>query len=617
MVAKVMWCLETGTSKYLNMKTYYWVLILGVIFVQTASAQTTNVFRSSEGTINEKQQVLLEKIQSRVYAKSVSLIRFDDALSIKDKSFLSFNLPNRGALQVEREKQFMGYDDKFSWRGVPPSYGATVKLDVNNGNVIGVIQTKDFHYTIEPLGGGLHALIEIDHSKFNPDGEPILVGDGPIAPNENKGGKGKIGMYTVLSDPVVDVLVAYTTNAKNAAYDIEAIVTSAAGLANDSFSNSLISASINLVHMLEVTYAEADSLEEDINRLMLSNDNHIDNIHTYRDFFGADVVVLIVDSDDNLCGLGYQGPSQSAFAMAVVQYDCAVSGFTFAHEIGHVIGAGHDAQYNEFQYGHGYVYTTGNWRTIMARNNVNPEPRILYWSNPDKLLTGIPMGTYTDEDNARVWDERASTVEAFRSAVTPPGAPSVTIDGPTLMLEFDTETFDADVTGGGTPLSYQWYYKHDTDDLYWSAVGFNASYYNHTAGSPDAEWLKVVVTDAIWRTAEDDIFINVLGLGKQVAEEDAKQSPNGFLLEQNYPNPFNPSTTISFSIPEASDMSLDVYDVMGRHVATLFNGMKQAGIHEVKFDATSLSSGIYITRLKATGSTGQQFTKDIKMNLVK
>lgn len=64
-------------------------------------------------------------------------------------------------------------------------------------------------------------------------------------------------------------------------------------------------------------------------------------------------------------------------------------------------------------------------------------------------------------------------------------------------------------------------------------------------------------------------------------------------------------------------MSLDVYDVMGRHVATLFNGMKQAGIHEVKFDATSLSSGIYITRLKATGSTGQQFTKDIKMNLVK
>src|SRR5690606_32610148 len=109
----------------------------------------------------------------------------------------------------------------------------------------------------------------------------------------------------------------------------------------------------------------------------------------------------------------------------------------------------------------------------------------------------------------------------------------------------------------------------------------------------------------------------VLGMGKLVAEEDTKQLPKDFILEQNYPNPFNPTTTISFSIPEASNMSLDVYDVVGRHVTNLFNGMKQAGIHEVKFDAASLSSGIYITRLKAIGSTGQQFTKDIKMNLVK
>lgn len=511
----------------------------------------------------------------------------------------------------------MGYADKFSWRGVPPSFGATVKLDVYDGNVIGVIQTLDFHYTIEPLGGGLHALIEIDHTKFKADGEPVVLSDGPMQPERDRGGKGKTGMYTVLSNPEIDILVFYTTNAKNAAYDIEASIASALGLANDSFSSSLISASLNLVAMVEVSYTESDSLAEDLTRLMLPNDWHMDNIHTYRNFFGADVVMLIVDSADNLCGRAYWNVPYSSFAMGVVQHDC-IAGYTITHEIGHIIGAGHEKVETSnpfFSYGHGYVYSTGNWRTVMATNG-NPEPRINYWSNPDKYLSGIPMGTSSDEDNARIWDLRAADVADFEDPVTPPGAPSVTIDGPTLMMEYDTERFDADVTGGGTPLSYQWYYKHDTD-LYWTPVGFNASYYNHTAGSPDAEWLKVEVTDVIWRTASDDIFINVLGLGKRVANVEDEHSPKGFILEQNYPNPFNPSTTIVFSVPEASEVSLDVYDVMGRHVSNLFQGVKHAGRHEVAFDAASLSSGVYITRIKATGTTGLRFTKDMKMNLVK
>lgn len=75
---------------------------MGFLFAQTASGQTSGLFRSGEGSPDEKQRGLLEKIQSRPHAKSVSLVRFDDALSIKDEAFLSFNLPNRGTLQVER-----------------------------------------------------------------------------------------------------------------------------------------------------------------------------------------------------------------------------------------------------------------------------------------------------------------------------------------------------------------------------------------------------------------------------------------------------------------------------------------------------------------------------------
>ena len=80
---------------------------------------------------------------------------------------------------------------------------------------------------------------------------------------------------------------------------------------------------------------------------------------------------------------------------------------------------------------------------------------------------------------------------------------------------------------------------------------------------------------------------------------DDKVTPDGFILEQNYPNPFNPTTTISFSIPSSSFISLKVYDILGKEVATLVNEEKQAGNYEVNFDAASLSSGTYFYRLQA------------------
>jgi hypothetical protein len=75
--------------------------------------------------------------------------------------------------------------------------------------------------------------------------------------------------------------------------------------------------------------------------------------------------------------------------------------------------------------------------------------------------------------------------------------------------------------------------------------------------------------------------------------------PGEFRLEQNYPNPFNPSTTIKFELPKSSVVRLTVYDILGREVALLVNETRGAGVHEVKFDASNLSSGIYLYRLQA------------------
>lgn len=75
--------------------------------------------------------------------------------------------------------------------------------------------------------------------------------------------------------------------------------------------------------------------------------------------------------------------------------------------------------------------------------------------------------------------------------------------------------------------------------------------------------------------------------------------PEKFDLSQNYPNPFNPSTVIRYQIPEASYVSLRIYDVLGREVATLVDEAKDAGYYEAVFDASSLSSGMYFYRMQA------------------
>ncbi|HTY35843.1 MAG TPA: T9SS type A sorting domain-containing protein [Bacteroidota bacterium] len=80
------------------------------------------------------------------------------------------------------------------------------------------------------------------------------------------------------------------------------------------------------------------------------------------------------------------------------------------------------------------------------------------------------------------------------------------------------------------------------------------------------------------------------------------QLPPGIALAQNYPNPFNPATHINFALPEAAQVRLCVYDILGRQIATLVDGECSAGFHSVVFDARGLASGSYIYTLRAAGS---------------
>lgn len=107
------------------------------------------------------------------------------------------------------------------------------------------------------------------------------------------------------------------------------------------------------------------------------------------------------------------------------------------------------------------------------------------------------------------------------------------------------------------------------------------------------------------------MVINKLEIPTSVDDE-LHTAPQLFALRQNYPNPFNPSTVIEFELPVSSEIRLEVFDMLGQRVALLVNEFRSSGTHQIRFDASTLSSGTYIYRLKAG-----DFTQTQKLTLLK
>ena len=168
-----------------------------------------------------------------------------------------------------------------------------------------------------------------------------------------------------------------------------------------------------------------------------------------------------------------------------------------------------------------------------------------------------------------------------------------------------------------------YYYNTDTADGFpvtWPR--FNGAYTNSSLltgsieGLPlgDLNWYPAQKT--LWQNNQAKVMAHILSLDPSVinitAIRDAGRSALSFSLEQNYPNPFNPSTEIKYSVPSASVVSLKIFNLLGQEITTLVNQEQKAGTYSVNFNASKLSSGMYIYRLQAGENT---ITK--KMTLIK
>lgn len=211
------------------------------------------------------------------------------------------------------------------------------------------------------------------------------------------------------------------------------------------------------------------------------------------------------------------------------------------------------------------------------------------------------------------------------------GAPEFTDDAGLMGDEILQDLIDWSVSAASTPDSYMPHWRSPENPyeenviysdypVYADLSYSNAAYLmGSTDGQPlgDLNWFPDAKAsfeanyDAHYATLR-----TALETGAEIGVSNERGSldvPNSIKLDQNYPNPFNPTTQISFNLPQAQEVSLKVYDMLGREVATLVNNKRfAAGESSVTFDASNLSSGMYIYRL-----TSSNITISKKMTLIK
>ncbi len=456
--------------------------------------------RSKESTV----------IRSRFVKVNLQILPQSCKLDEGHSDYLELNLFDDVFLRAIVQRIDRNKNGSLSWTGrIEGVEKGQAILVYKDGLVAGNISVPGGFYQVRWAGSGIHAIYELDHSKFQPcanggeetvpaahahshthvhdHGVEIPTEEGhshALVQGEQETRDSNFTGIPAPGDPVlddgssIDVMVVYTADARATAGStaaIEATINLAVTETNQGYDNSNVTQRLNLVHTAEVSYTETGSVYTDRNRLRDSSDGYIDEVHIMRDAYGADLVVLITENGGAYCGVAYimttVNVSFESYGFCVVTRSCSTGYYSFGHELGHIMSARHDyyvdsTNNSPYTYNHGYVSLPGDWRTIMAYNtdcSANGDgycTRLDYWSNPavdyGGLAMGIAEGNPNAADNHKTLDNTANTVANFRSGGT---TPTLRITAPNGGETFEvgaseTITWDAYGTVGNVMIEY-------------------------------------------------------------------------------------------------------------------------------------------------------------------
>jgi len=401
-------------------------LILLVLFIMSISRLPKSAAQSGEpaklfvqvdpakADLTPAQEEALARIKGSKTAAETQLVRVRTNLLVPSPLRVKVNIGGGKDFQV-MTTETKPLADSLTWIGKPVSPSDIAVLVVRNGNVTGTVRSGNELYSVRPLGGGLHALVREDQTKFPPEHPPNFEErektTPPNLPNVNTSDLSP-------APKVLRVLVAYTPRVAAARPDILPFIDVAINETNTGYERSGVNLRAELAHAYQVDYQESDSQDQDLEKFRGANDSVMDEVHELRNTYKADVCVLLIDND-SYCGTAAAIMADESTAFAVVHYACAVGYYSFGHEIGHLQGARHNQEADPtlmpFSYGHGYQNSIAQFRTIMSYNCPSGCPRILNWANPSVNYNGVPTGSEPYANDARVLNETAPIVTAFRN----------------------------------------------------------------------------------------------------------------------------------------------------------------------------------------------------------
>lgn len=231
---------------------------------------------------------------------------------------------------------------------------------------------------------------------------------------------------------------------------------------------------------------------------------------------------------------------------------------------------------------------TADRNYCLVADEINGNPRLMKIWNITNLLAPVLVSTWQPTG---ITTTIVHNIERFGNFA--------------IVAHYEAGVRVVNISNPNTPTEVAWYDTYPGSNNF----GYNGCWGVYTFPSG-----KIIASDRSTGLYVLKTTINIIGI-----ENISGEIPAQYILKQNYPNPFNPATRIEFSIPKAEQVSLKVFDILGKHVATLADEFRNAGNYSVSYDASRLPSGVYFYQLKSVpnGRQAGSFSQTKKMLLVK
>ena len=404
----------------------------------SALAGSANASEDLFAVASNRQQIaepgeLLRQVAADPANARIDIVSAKADLISRDNQDFRLNLPG-GISVVAKQTSFEQMESGNTvWIGqldmgkLPSSaeVKGLVSIDAQLNNIIAVrsgdtvradIRIAGELYRLIPVDGGAHALVEVDKSQFlldeSEEGYQEMMQNAQSVEFSAPGPVSK-------AISTIRVLVAFGSSATASVGNEQQAIDLAFAEANQALAATNTEIRFQQAGAIQFyTQSETSTYSTMLSRLTNGSDGFYDAIQGQRNTNTADLVAYVAPVSAGLCGQAAGIATTNANAYFVMNPTCLSGNFTFVHEAGHVVGARHDNDptTSPYAFGHGYVVTAANRRTVMAVNNgpCSTCTRIGAFSSPNYSVSGFPLGTAGTNDNNRVWRTRGATVAAFR-----------------------------------------------------------------------------------------------------------------------------------------------------------------------------------------------------------